>query len=71
MSAQLELPLEFSEIGEIRKELSKVKESGDQVRKGIFARYAEFTKNMEQKYGDLEKQVHDLKQKIEGNTYGM
>lgn len=61
MSAQLELPIEISEVGEIRKELSKVKESSDQVRKGIFARYAEFTKNIDAKYSELEKELHELK----------
>ncbi len=53
------------DILEIKTELSKVKESSDQVRKGIFARYNEFTKSLDYKYQALQQEVSELKCLVE------
>lgn len=70
MSVQLEFPIAVSEMEKVRDELSKVKESSDQVRKGIFARYSEFTKNIDAKYSELEKELHELKNFVHRNEKG-
>jgi len=50
-----------TQMDELKTEFAKVKESSDQVRKGIFARYNEFTKNIDLKYSELQQEVAELR----------
>jgi len=53
------------EFDALKSEIAKVKETSDQVRKGIFARYNEFTKTLEAKYSQLQNEIYEIKRIIE------